>query len=154
MIKFSLRCEEGHEFEAWFASGDAFEQQKANGELCCPACNSSDVDKALMAPRISKSPRTEPQFSNSAGTDSTSQSLTTSTGLSPESLSMLRELKKRIVDDAEYVGPKFAEEARRIHYEETEKKGVWGEASLEDARDLIDEGIEILPIPVLPEDQN
>lgn len=134
MIKFELRCADGHGFEGWFRDGATYDAQVAGHEVACPVCGSTDVSKALMAPRIAKG------------------------GPSPEEIraakakvvETLREMRKEIEANAEYVGPSFAEEARKIHYGETETKAIYGEASDAEAEALRDEGIDFARIPWLP----
>jgi hypothetical protein len=142
MIRYSLFCDSGHSFEAWFASSDAFEKQKTQGSVTCPMCGSSEVDKALMAPNVATSRRKE------------SVRLAANLPDRQEMVATLRKLRQHMTENAEYVGPKFAEEARKIHYNETEKRGIYGEASSEEASALAEEGIEFHPLPVLPEDHN
>jgi hypothetical protein len=142
VISFSLICGQGHGFEGWFASSDAYEKQRAAGTLACPVCGAVDVDKRLMAPAVATG-RREPPMRVAAHTSP-----------EPDQMAMLRQIRKHLTENAEYVGPRFAEEARRIHYEESEKRGIYGEASVEDVRLLHEEGIEFHPLPVLPEDHN
>ena len=142
MIRYSLSCESGHGFEAWFASSDAYETQKADGSVACPVCGSSEVDKTLMAPNVATSRRKD------------SVRLAANVPDRQEMVATLRKLRQQMTENADYVGPKFAEEARKIHYNETEKRGIYGEASSDDARALAEEGIEFHPLPVLPEDHN
>jgi hypothetical protein len=145
MIHFSLACSAGHNFEGWFASSEAFEAQKAKHVLLCPVCGDADVDKALMAPAVATS-RKKDAVRVAAHT--------TGPADEPEVTSMLRKLRKHLTDNADYVGNRFAEEARRIHYDEVEKRGIYGEATSEEVRSLSEEGIEFHPLPVLPEDHN
>ncbi len=142
MIRYSLTCPEGHGFEAWFADSAAYEAQKAKGVVACPLCGSADVDKALMAPAVTTARRKE------------SVRLAANMPEQQEVTSMLRKLRKHLTENADYVGPRFAEEARRIHYNESEKRGIYGEASREDANALAEEGIEFHPLPILPEEHN
>lgn len=142
MILYSLSCESGHAFEGWFANSEAYDRQSADGSLLCPVCGSTSVDKALMAPAVATSRKKD------------SVRLAANVPEQQEVVAALRKLKKHLTDNADYVGPKFAEEARKIHYNETEKRGIYGEASSDEARSLADEGIEFHPLPVLPEDHN
>jgi hypothetical protein len=142
LIRYSLTCPEGHGFEAWFADSAAYEAQKAKGVVACPLCGSADVDKALMAPAVTTARRKE------------SVRLAANMPEQQEVTSMLRKLRKHLTENADYVGPRFAEEARRIHYNESEKRGIYGEASREDANALAEEGIEFHPLPILPEEHN
>lgn len=138
MIKFSIQCDKDHEFAGWFQSGDAFDAQLKRKLIECPTCGSTNVRKSLMAPSVSTS-RKKAAMAPAARA---------------EIAEAMREVRRKVEEHAEYVGPRFAEEARRIHYKETEEKGIYGEASLEEAKELAEEGIDFLPLPVLPEDQN
>lgn len=142
MISFTLRCVQDHEFDGWFRSGEDFDTQKGAGAVTCPHCGSTDVEKALMAPNV--------------GTKSNRKTMVPTAGGAPdpEVVQTLRKLRQHVEENADYVGPRFAEEARRIHYQETEARGIYGEATLEDARELAEEGIEAYPLPRLPEDSN
>lgn len=142
MISYSLSCERGHAFDGWFSSSSAFEAQRAASEIACPLCGSTAVEKALMAPAVSTSRKHDPMR------------LTANVPERKEAVEMLRKLRSHLTENADYVGPKFAEEARRIHYNETEKRGIYGEASSEEARSLVEEGIEFHPLPTLPEEHN
>ena len=141
MIKFSLSCPDGHVFEAWFANSESFEAQKQRDEVRCPLCGSPHVDKALMAPNVATSRARESVRVAAHVAEA-------------DMVAMVRKLRKHLTENAENVGDKFAEEARRIHYDETEKRGIYGEATSEEVHSLVEEGIEFHPLPVLPEDQN
>ena len=142
MISFSLACGQGHEFEGWFANSESFEEQRAQGALECPLCGATDIGKALMAPAIATARKKEPVR------------VAAHVAPEPHEVAVLRKIRKHLTDNAEYVGPRFAEEARRIHYDEVEKRGIYGEASSEEVKGLADEGIAFHPLPVLPEDHN
>ena len=142
MIRFSLHCGEGHAFEGWFGSSEQFESQRASGRIACPACGDAQVEKALRAPAVSTARAKEgmPVAANiPAEADTTA---------------MLRKLRHHLTENADYVGDRFAEEARRIHYDEVEKRGIYGEATKDEVRGLAEEGIGFHPLPVLPEDHN
>ncbi len=141
MISFNLVCRDGHEFEGWFSSSAAYEQQKADGTVTCPHCGTPEVSKTLMSPNIG----VRENRSVKAAADPKP------TG---EMVEFLRQMRKYVQNNADYVGEKFAEEARKIHYEETDPRGIYGETSADDAKALIEEGIEVFPLPVLPEDKN
>jgi hypothetical protein len=142
MIRYSLRCDRDHEFEAWFRSSADYDRAAVAGENVCPACGSTAVAKAMMAPSVSGARKSEKMML--AAPDPKSQAMREA----------LKELRKRVTENADYVGDKFAEEARKIHYEETEARGIYGEATPEEARDLVEEGITFQPLPPLPEDRN
>jgi hypothetical protein len=139
MIQYALRCGSGHRFDAWFKSADAFDRQADQGLLSCPQCGSSEIEKALMAPAVAKTLDPSP-----VGPVTERARM----------VAMMRALKSKIEAEADYVGAEFAEEARRIHYGEAEERGIYGEASRDEVVELIDEGIEIMPLPILPDDQN
>jgi hypothetical protein len=142
MIRYSLSCEMGHEFEAWFAASEAFDTQQANGDIGCPVCGSVRVHKSLMAPAVATSRKKD------------SVRLAANVPEHPELAAALRQLRQHLTENADYVGPKFAEEARRIHYNEAEKRGIYGEASQDEVKALSEEGIEFHPLPMLPEEHN
>jgi hypothetical protein len=147
MIRYDLICDKGHEFDGWFRDSAAFEKQAKRHLVACTLCGSEDVAKQLMAPGIpAKSNRKDntPQKMLAGTVDSRTQRL----------MQMMREVRKNVEENAEYVGDKFADEARKIHYSESEKRGIYGEANPEDAKALIEEGIEVHPLPRLPEDSN
>ncbi|HEV2301575.1 MAG TPA: DUF1178 family protein [Stellaceae bacterium] len=135
MIVFSLRCAAGHEFEAWFRDGESFEAQREGGEISCPQCGDDAVDKAVMAPRLTRS--------RAAGASE----------MSPARLrAALLALRRQVETHCDYVGERFAEEARRIHNGEAEAHGIYGEASEKESRELAEEGIEFGRIPWISPD--
>jgi len=160
MIKFSLHCDKEHVFEAWFRSGTDFDEQKAKKIVTCPVCDSSEVEKSLMAPNVGV--KGNRKSSAPAGTPPTVPDPTTiaeaATGLPVEVqehvVKLAREIREHVTKTADNVGEKFAEEARKIHYEEVEPRGIYGQASPEEAKSLKDEGIDVHQLPVLPEDRN
>ena len=129
MIVYSLRCKNGHEFEGWFRDSVAFDSQSGGGLLCCPTCNSRRVEKSMMAPSLAVSRDAKPR--RELGT--TRQFMTG--------------LRKYVQENAEYVGPNFAEEARRIHYGETADRHIYGETTQEEALALEEEGVDVAPLP-------
>lgn len=143
MIRFSLRCHQGHEFEAWFRSNADYDKGEGGA---CPVCGSEKVEKTLMAPAVSASTKAK-------GADT----VKLATAPDPRMKAMreaLVEMRRQVTENADHVGVQFAEEARKMHYNETEPRAIYGEATNEDAKALIDEGIEFHPLPSLPEDQN
>jgi hypothetical protein len=162
MIRYALRCERDHTFESWFQSSSAYDSQVKRKLVECPTCGSTKVEKAIMAPRIvSKKGRdAAPVPAVPAPTPAPAQEVIPP---GPTSLLMaqerelrakLKELRDHIVKNADDVGERFPAEARKMHYGETEHRPIYGEASLDEARELIEEGIEVAPIPVLPDDRN
>jgi hypothetical protein len=135
MIKYELKCRKDHVFEAWFYDSATYDTQAAAGKVVCPVCNSRKVSKAPMAPRIGKSKN------EVAVAEARQQAM---------ALKALAEIRDHVEKNADYVGDQFAEEARKIHYGETDKRSIYGEATKEEARELVDEGVEVAMIPWLP----
>ncbi|HUF88177.1 MAG TPA: DUF1178 family protein [Thermohalobaculum sp.] len=135
MIRYSLKCATGHDFEAWFRSSAAFDEQREAGRVACAVCGSVEVAKAPMAPALK------------AGRAAAGPSRPASRGSSQAGEAALGALRRHIERTSDYVGPEFASEARRIHTGEAEKRSIWGEASRDEARSLKDEGIPVAPIP-------
>jgi hypothetical protein len=163
MIRYNLRCERGHAFESWFQSSSAYESQEKRKLVNCPSCGSAKVERAIMAPQIvSKKGRDSaapaPAAPAPAPTPSTDVTAPTSTPLmmaqERELRAKLRELRDHIVKNADNVGERFPNEARKMHYGDIEHRPIYGEASPDEARSLIDEGVEVSPLPVLPDDRN
>ncbi|MGX1308374.1 hypothetical protein AB7M35_003132 [Amorphus suaedae] len=157
MIRYSLTCDARHGFEAWFRSADDCDRQIADGTLACPACGSSAIDRALMAPSISKSvraPRTADPSAPPPEAPDQAQALMPHNPKLAQMAAALKELRERITANADDVGERFPEEARRIHYGESEARGIYGQASPEEAAALVEEGVEVMPLPMLPDDRN
>jgi hypothetical protein len=159
MILYKLQCKKGHEFEAWFASSGAFDRQKKRGQLSCPNCGTSNVSKALMAPNVTPRSRRKTAAERPAPTPAppptpSPKPETQRVAAHSELVAALRKLRAEIESKSEYVGPRFPEEARKIHYEEVPARGIHGEATAEEVKQLREEGIEFYPLPILPEDQN
>jgi hypothetical protein len=158
MIRYNLRCEKGHSFESWFQSSTAYESQEKRKLVSCPACGSIKVERAIMAPQIvSKKGRgaAMPAPAETPTTDATAQASTPL--LMAQELELrakIKELRDHIVKNADNVGERFPNEARKMHYGDIEHRPIYGEASPEEARSLIDEGVEVSPLPVLPDDRN
>ena len=137
MIKYNLQCAKEHLFEAWFDNIDSFETQRENGLLRCPSCNSAKVERAIMAPAI-------PKKSNAGKA--------TTPATDPSSvMQMMQKMKKHVTENFDYVGDQFAEEARAIYYGEKEDRDIYGETSIDDAHALIEEGVPVAPLPILPD---
>jgi len=141
MIRFSLHCDHGHEFEGWFRDNADFDRQSERKLVSCPVCNSPEIKKSLMAPAVSTS-RSKEQVAIAMGE------------AQKQMLEQMRELSRKVRENADYVGDQFAEEARKIHFGETEARGIYGEASKEDVHSLIEDGVDVMPLPVFPEDKN
>jgi hypothetical protein len=140
MIHYSLLCASDHKFEAWFRNAEAYEEQRARGIVTCPVCNSDQVGKAMMAPALGRS---SDKVSLSAGHPEHAQIQ-----------AAMRALRERVTKDADYVGDKFAEEARKIHYKEVDARGIYGEATREEVAGLVEDGIDFMPLPAVPEEHN
>jgi hypothetical protein len=155
MIRYRLNCGKGHEFEGWFASGAAFDRQAKHGRVTCPTCGTSKVSKALMAPSIGKSGKANrrTKTDDPARKDQAKRE-TQRVAAHGELAAAMRKLRAEIEARSEYVGSRFPEEARKIHYEEAPPRGIHGEATAEEAKALSEEGIEFFPLPILPEDHN
>ncbi len=179
MISYKLLCDQGHAFDGWFRNSDDFDMQLARNLLACPVCGSPHVQKGLMAPSVSTArkreqiaaggapmePVAEPPAPQPAAPGPAPQAVPAAPvpvqgALLPneaqraELVQAIRELKSKLIASSEDVGKNFADEARKIHYGETEERPIRGEATPDDAQDLLEEGIAVLPLPVLPEDRN
>jgi hypothetical protein len=142
LIRYSLTCDNAHEFEGWFSESADFDRQVANGFLTCPVCNSAAISKLLMAPSVSTARKKDEM-----------QTLAMDAARK-EAMAKLKEAVDAIKANAEDVGTKFPEEARKIHYGEADARGIIGKATPDEAQALVEEGIEIAAIPVLPDDIN
>ena len=142
MIRFSLACEKDHEFDGWFSSSDDYEKQLKRGLVTCPHCNSPKVQKTLMAPSVSTSRQKD------------AIAVTTANDAQRAVLTEMKQLRDKIVNNSEDVGKEFPEEARKIHYGESDARAIYGEATRDDVESLLDEGVEIVPLPPVPEDAN
>ena len=141
MIHYSLVCDKSHKFDGWFASAAAYDAQKLRGLVTCPICLTVTVDKALMAPSIGR-----------AGSDRVSVSIG-----HPQHQQLrdaMQALRNKVTSEADYVGDRFAEEARKIHFKEVDPRGIYGEATREEIAALVDEGVDFMPLPNLPEEHN
>ncbi|MFD2265496.1 DUF1178 family protein [Lacibacterium aquatile] len=135
MIVYSLQCTGGHQFDGWFRDSATYDAQTAAHEVSCPVCGSLDVSKALMAPAVRSSKKREATQATEAEQAQAAV------------MQALKTIRREVEDNCDYVGSQFAEEARRIHYGEADKRGIYGEASADQAAELADEGIEVGQIP-------
>jgi hypothetical protein len=162
MILYTLACNKGHTFESWFANSAAYEKQVKRSLVTCPVCNSAKVEKALMAPRLSgtkkhgdaAAPAPAPEPSSLATAPAATAPVAIMSPQEHELRKKLKEIREHLTKNADYVGQKFPEEARKMHYGEIEHRSIYGEASPDQAKDLHDEGIEFHPLPVLPDERN
>ncbi|MDE2362540.1 MAG: DUF1178 family protein [Hyphomicrobiales bacterium] len=150
MIRYALVCDAAHEFESWFPGAQAYEQQVKRGLVTCPVCNSARVSKAIMAPNVARKDRDAPEAKSPAPAqevallDEKMQALRV----------MMREMRAKIMEETTDVGAAFPDEARKIHEGEAEARPIRGEASWDEARALLEDGIEVMPIPPAPEERN
>jgi hypothetical protein len=168
MIRYTLVCNKRHEFESWFTNSAAYDKQAKRGLVTCPLCGSAKVEKALMTPRLRRAdtpsnqeaaPAPPPPAHAAEGeaTPAAAKAPTPVAMISPQEQEFrqkLRELRDHLVKNAENVGSRFPEEARKMHYGEAEHRSIYGVASPKDAKALHDEGIEFSPLPVLPDERN
>jgi hypothetical protein len=161
MIRYALNCDLGHDFESWFQNSAAYDKQAKRALVTCPFCGSAKVEKAIMAPRLARSDDAEPAPPTLPAPMPPASPATAAKApvamMSPperELRQKLKELRDHVTKNASYVGPRFPEEARKIHYGETEHRSIYGEASPEEAKQLHEEGIEFHPLPILPDDHN
>jgi len=141
VIQYSLHCSKGHQFDAWFKNAAAYDDQQARGIVTCAVCGDGAVEKAPMAPAVARTDGDKPSMG----------------AVNPDAArfrELLRAYRNRVTKDADYVGDKFAEEARKIHFEEVEARGIYGEATRDDVMGLLDDGIDFVPLPDLPEEHN
>lgn len=142
MIRYTLSCESGHGFEAWFSGSADFDRQTERGLVSCPVCGSTVVSKALMAPSVSTARKQEARRTLALE------------AVQKEAMAKLKAAVAEIRANSEDVGERFPEEARRIHYGEAETRGIIGQASADEVRELLEEGIAVAPLPVVPDEVN
>ena len=167
MIRYTLACDQGHTFESWFQNSAAYDKQAKRGLVTCPVCNSAKVEKTIMAPRLAGAKKRGHAPIPAPAPAPTPEAVTPAQAapapaapvamMSPqerEFRTKLKELREHLTKNADYVGQKFPEEARKMHYGEIEHRSIYGEASPDQAKELHEEGIEFHPLPVLPDERN
>lgn len=149
MIRYTLSCDNDHGFDSWFRNSEAFDTLSASGNITCPHCGSTTVSKALMAPRVGKEVVENQQQAPTPATETpaTDQAVMAQ---AEKLRQMLQAVRRKVEENCDYVGMNFAEEARRIHYGETEERAIYGESSKEEAEALADEGIDFSQVPWVP----
>jgi len=155
VIHYQLVCERGDRFEAWFRGSADFDEQARAGHVVCPACGTKAVEKALMAPAVRSSER--PEDAKAGDRPSEPETVRLAAGPDPalaETLEMVRQVSRHLRENSEDVGRRFAEVARKIHYREIEPRSIYGEATGDEVKEMLEEGIEFHPLPVLPEERN
>lgn len=140
MIHYALHCANAHKFDAWFRNAAAYDAQQARGIVTCPICNSDRVEKALMAPAVGRS--------------SEKVALAIGHPQHAELQAAIKALREKVTSEADYVGDKFAEEARKIHFKEVDARGIYGEATREEVTALVEDGVDFMPLPSVPEEHN
>jgi hypothetical protein len=154
MIKYALQCDKGHSFESWFPSSISFDTQAKRGLVDCPVCGSSRVEKQIMAPSVRSKGPAAPDIEIATPAAEPDQPVALMGEHAQKLRAMMRELHAHVTANTEDVGAKFADEARKIHYGETEERAIRGRATAEEAEALHDEGIGFMPLPTLPEERN
>jgi hypothetical protein len=142
MIKYGLKCENAHLFEAWFKNSATYDDQADAGDIVCAVCGSTNIVKAPMAPAVPRK--------GASSVSRREETANTEAQKAAVAMTALRQLQKSVEENCDYVGPRFAEEARKIHYGEVEQHGIYGEATPEESNELREEGVEIAEIPWLP----
>ena len=143
MIKFTLKCDQGHSFESWFQSGDAFDALALAGHVTCAMCGSKDVKKSLMTPRV--------RPARNAVEPVAARPMALSTPQSKAEIA-LAEMRKQVEDNSDYVGGSFAKEARDMHLGDAPARSIYGTAGLEDVKALIEDGVPVMPLPFIPKE--
>lgn len=139
MIKYTVRCAGGHDFEGWFKDSATFDKQSASGAIECPICGNAEIARAPMAPRIAKTRDAAPAAIEAQARE-----------VAEKIYEAVKSMRKSVETNCDYVGEEFADEARRIHYGEAEERGIYGEATSEEAKELDEEGIEVFRLPTVP----
>jgi hypothetical protein len=151
MIRYALVCERKHEFDVWFNNSADYDRQRKRGLVTCPVCDSKKVEKAIMAPAISRGSRHREEAAEPAAAP---EPIAMISPQEREFRTKLKELRDYLIKNADNVGKRFSEEARRMHYGEIEHRSIYGEATPEEARELIEEGIKFHALPMLPDERN
>jgi hypothetical protein len=154
MIRYALVCAKGHSFESWFQNSAAYDKQAKRALVTCPVCGTAKVEKEIMSPRLSGSRKRQEAPAPSSDTSSETTPVAMVSPQERELRKKLKELRQHLTQNADYVGPKFPEEARKMHYGEIDHRSIYGEASPEEASKLLEEGVEFHPLPVLPDERN
>ena len=158
MIRYALACNKAHAFESWFPSSEAFDAQRAQGLVTCPVCGSGEVEKQIMAPSVARTDKAP-----AVSTDAPTPPVAEAAPPQPVALlseheqafrAMLKAVRAHVTQHADYVGSGFAEEARKMHYGEIEHRSIYGKANLVQAKALLEEGIEVHPLPIMLDDHN
>lgn len=144
MIQYALKCSNGHRFDSWFQSADAYDKLASANMVTCAVCGDVHVEKAIMTPRVRPARSAQP-----ATTETSEQSVGVATP-PPELEKVLAELRRKVEESSDYVGKDFASEARKIHLGDAPERAIYGEAKPEEAKALIDDGVPVAPLPFMP----
>ena len=156
MIKYALMCETGHGFESWFRTSADYDKQRKRSLVACPLCGSAEVEKQIMKPSVARSDKGRTRGEGAAAASSSEEKSPVAM-LSPQEeflRAKLKELRDHVTKNADYVGDKFPELARQMHYDEIDHRSIYGEAKPDEVKELVEEGVAVQPLPVLPEDRN
>ncbi|WP_210493551.1 DUF1178 family protein [Microvirga antarctica] len=148
MIKYALACEQAHDFESWFPTSDAFDEQSRRGLVSCPFCHSLKIHKQVMAPALTRADKAP------ASAEPVPQPVAALSEKDRDLRAMIKAMREHVMANSENVGRGFADEARKMHYGEVDHRSIYGEANGEEARSLIEEGIAVMPLPILAGDRN
>jgi len=166
MIRYALICDKQHDFESWFPNSAAYDKQVKRGLVTCPMCGSAKVEKAIMAPRLARTDTTaSASRDDAAAAEAAAESTAVAAAeektpvamMSPQEQEFrqkLKELRDHLTQNSDNVGPRFPEEARKMHYGEIEHRSIYGEASPDEAKELAEEGVPFHPLPILPDERN
>lgn len=159
MIRYALACENGHDFESWFPSSDAYDAQSARGLVACPLCGVSKVEKQIMRPSVARSDPAPPSAGSSAvasapATPQPPEPVAVFSERERELRAMVRAIREHVVANAENVGERFPDQARKMHFGDIEHRSIYGAASPVEVRELLEEGVELHPLPMLPDERN
>jgi hypothetical protein len=155
MIRYALVCTKGHTFESWFSNSAGYDKQAKRGLVTCPTCGSAKVEKAIMTPQLSGGTKNDVAETAAAATPATASAMVAM--MSPQEAEFrrkLKDLRDHLTKNADYVGTKFPEEARKMHYGEVDHRSIYGEATPQETKELHEEGVEIHPLPMLPDERN
>lgn len=159
MIRYALACEQAHAFDSWFPSGGAYDVQRARGLVTCPLCGSAQVEKQIMAPAVARTDKAParaetPEPGKPLSDDRAPQPVAILSEREQALRAMLKAFREHVTRNADYVGPSFAEEVRKMHYGEIEHRSIYGEADRLEAEALYEEGIEFHPLPIVADERN
>jgi hypothetical protein len=154
VIRYDLQCEAGHGFETWFRSSGDYDAQRKRKLVECPVCGSEKIEKRIMAPRLKRTDRAQRPVPRETPAAEEKSPVAMMSPQEIEFRAKLKELRDHVTKNAEHVGDRFPELARQMHNEEIEKRSIYGEASADEVKSLLEDEIEVHPLPVLPEDRN